>query len=186
MQFGLTMFPTHYAIAPGELARAAEERGFESLFFPEHTHIPASRRSPWPGGDELPREYSHTLDQFVAQSALALDDLLGSALEERRIAQFLRTGLQLALDAVEVLAQPCTFLGEVEQSFERHCDLHVADDAPCRDEVASDRVAQLDFRGSRQRRDRSCLLAQESCIGLASGLQQDVDALAAVDVCFGS
>jgi probable F420-dependent oxidoreductase len=53
------------------LARAAEDLGFESLFVPEHTHIPASRRSPWPGGAELPREYSHTLDPFVALSAAA-------------------------------------------------------------------------------------------------------------------
>jgi len=66
MKFGVIMFPTDYAIGPAELARAVEERGFESLFFPEHTHIPTSRRTPWPGGAELPRDYSHTLDPFVA------------------------------------------------------------------------------------------------------------------------
>jgi probable F420-dependent oxidoreductase len=71
MKFGVTMFPTDYSIGPAELAKAAEERGFESLFFPEHTHIPTSRRSPWPGGGELPMEYSHTLDPFVALSAAA-------------------------------------------------------------------------------------------------------------------
>ena len=71
MKFGITMFPTDYAIAPGELAREVEAHGFESLFFPEHTHIPASRKSPWPGGPELPREYSHTLDLFVALTAAA-------------------------------------------------------------------------------------------------------------------
>lgn len=71
MKFGITMFPTDYSIGPAELARAAEERGFESLFFPEHTHIPTSRRTPWPGGAELPREYSHTLDPFVALGAAA-------------------------------------------------------------------------------------------------------------------
>jgi len=71
MKFGVTMFPTEYSIGPAELARAVEERGFESLFFPEHTHIPTSRRSPWPGGAELPREYSHLLDPFVALSAAA-------------------------------------------------------------------------------------------------------------------
>ena len=49
MQFGAVMFPTDYAMPPDELARALEERGFESVWFPEHTHIPASRRSPWPG-----------------------------------------------------------------------------------------------------------------------------------------
>jgi probable F420-dependent oxidoreductase len=71
MQYGIFMFPTDYAIRPDDLARAAEERGFESLFVPEHTHIPASRRSPWPGGPNLPREYWHTLDPFVALGAAA-------------------------------------------------------------------------------------------------------------------
>jgi probable F420-dependent oxidoreductase len=51
------------------MARLAEERGLESLFFPEHTHIPASRESPWPDGGELPRKYAHTLDLFVAVTA---------------------------------------------------------------------------------------------------------------------
>lgn len=71
MKFGITMFPTDYAIGPGELAREVEAHGFESLFFPEHTHIPASRKSPWPGGPDLPKEYSHTLDLFVALTAAA-------------------------------------------------------------------------------------------------------------------
>lgn len=69
--FGLSMFPTDYAIQPVELAKAAEERGFESLFFPEHTHIPASRKTPYPGGGELPKEYFHTHDPFVALGAAA-------------------------------------------------------------------------------------------------------------------
>src|SRR5919201_4329778 len=72
MDFGLAIFPTDYAISPPDLGRMAEERGFESLWFPEHTHIPASRETPWPGGGELPREYSHTLDPFVALSAAAV------------------------------------------------------------------------------------------------------------------
>ncbi|MFQ5860052.1 MAG: LLM class F420-dependent oxidoreductase [Dehalococcoidia bacterium] len=71
MKFGVCMFPTDYSIGPAELARAVEERGLESLFFPEHTHIPTSRRTPWPGGSELPQEYSHTLDPFVALGAAA-------------------------------------------------------------------------------------------------------------------
>ena len=71
MQYGILMFPADYAIPVTELGRAAEDLGFESLFFPEHTHIPASRRSPWPGGPELPKEYSHTLDPFVAMGAVA-------------------------------------------------------------------------------------------------------------------
>lgn len=69
--FGLLIFPTDYAIAPATLARKAEEFGFESLFFPEHTHIPASRKSPWPGGAELPPEYWHAHDPFVALTAAA-------------------------------------------------------------------------------------------------------------------
>ncbi|HEY5475301.1 MAG TPA: TIGR03619 family F420-dependent LLM class oxidoreductase [Tepidiformaceae bacterium] len=71
MKFGIQMFPTDYAIPVTELGRAAEDLGFESLFFPEHTHIPTSRRTPYPGGTELPLEYSHTLDPFVAMAAVA-------------------------------------------------------------------------------------------------------------------
>jgi len=69
MHLGLCTFVTEYSVDPVTLARQAEERGFESLFFPEHTHIPASRETPYPGGGELPREYSHMLDPFVALAA---------------------------------------------------------------------------------------------------------------------
>jgi probable F420-dependent oxidoreductase len=69
MEFGIGYFPTHDGIGPGAIARLLEEHGFESLFFAEHTHIPASRESPWPGGGELPRKYSHTYDLFVAATA---------------------------------------------------------------------------------------------------------------------
>ena len=69
MDTGVAIFPTHDAIAPPDLARLAEARGHESLFFPEHTHIPADRQSPWPGGRELPRKYAHTFDLFVAVTA---------------------------------------------------------------------------------------------------------------------
>ena len=71
MKHGLAIFATDEGIEPAELAALAEDRGFESLFFPEHTHIPASRESPWPGGAELPKEYSHTYDPFVALTAAA-------------------------------------------------------------------------------------------------------------------
>jgi probable F420-dependent oxidoreductase len=71
MQIGLSMFVTDETIAPIELGRAAEEAGFDALFLPEHTHIPASRESAWSGGAELPREYWHTFDPFVALSAIA-------------------------------------------------------------------------------------------------------------------
>lgn len=70
-RFGVTMFPTDYAIQPVPLARAVEERGLDSLFFPEHTHIPASRATPFPGGTELPKMYWHTHDPFVALGACA-------------------------------------------------------------------------------------------------------------------
>ena len=72
MLYGATMFPTDYAIRPDELARLLEERGFESYWAPEHTHIPASRRTPWPGGPELPKEYWHAHDPFVALTAAAM------------------------------------------------------------------------------------------------------------------
>lgn len=72
MHYGISMFSTDYAIRPDELAREAEARGFESLWMPEHTHIPASRRSPWPGGGDLPEEYWHTYDPFVALTAAAM------------------------------------------------------------------------------------------------------------------
>ena len=71
MKYALTMFPTDDAIRPDEIARAAEERGFESLFFPEHTHIPASRKTPYPAGGDLPREYYRTHDPFVALALAA-------------------------------------------------------------------------------------------------------------------
>lgn len=71
MKFGLLIFPTDYAIQPVELGVAAEERGFESIWLPEHTHIPASRLTPWPGGSDLPKEYWHTHDPFVALAAIA-------------------------------------------------------------------------------------------------------------------
>jgi probable F420-dependent oxidoreductase len=71
MEFGIGYFPTHDAVGPGPLARMVEERGFESLFFAEHTHIPASRESPHPSGSDLPRKYWHTYDLFVALTAAA-------------------------------------------------------------------------------------------------------------------
>ena len=71
MLVGAFHFPTDYGIEMSELARALETRGFESLFVCEHTHIPVSRRSPYPGGGELPKRYSHTHDPFVALSFAA-------------------------------------------------------------------------------------------------------------------
>mgnify|MGYP001342841937 FL=1 len=71
VQFGLTMFATDYSVPVDILAGTAEKLGFESLFVPEHTHIPASRLSPWPGGADLPRDYWHTLDPFVSLALAA-------------------------------------------------------------------------------------------------------------------
>ncbi|HIE82658.1 MAG TPA: LLM class F420-dependent oxidoreductase [Dehalococcoidia bacterium] len=71
MKFGVSMFMTDYALYPDILAKEAEARGFESLWFPEHTHIPASRKSAYPGGGELPQQYYHSLDPFVALTAAA-------------------------------------------------------------------------------------------------------------------
>ncbi|HXH82116.1 MAG TPA: LLM class F420-dependent oxidoreductase [Candidatus Tectomicrobia bacterium] len=71
MHVGVCIFATEYAIRIDELAREAEARGFESLWVPEHTHIPTSRRTPFPGGGPLPKEYAHTLDPFVALMAAA-------------------------------------------------------------------------------------------------------------------
>jgi probable F420-dependent oxidoreductase len=71
MDFGVAIFPTEDVQDPAELGRMAEQRGFECLLFPEHTHIPASRESPYPAGGELPPEYSRTYDPFVALSAVA-------------------------------------------------------------------------------------------------------------------
>ena len=71
MHIGVFIFSTEYAIRIDELARASEERGVESLFVPEHTHIPTSRRSAFAGGAELPKEYKHTLDPFVTLTTAA-------------------------------------------------------------------------------------------------------------------
>ena len=72
MKIGISMFVTDYSISPGALGEAVEERGFESLWLPEHTHIPTSRKSPWGGGPELPQHYKETLDPFMALTAAAM------------------------------------------------------------------------------------------------------------------
>ena len=65
MKLGAFYFPTDYGINVAELGKALEDRGFDSLFVPEHTHIPTSRKTPFPAGGELPKRYSHTHDPFV-------------------------------------------------------------------------------------------------------------------------
>jgi len=69
MKYGVFIFPTDTAIRPDDLAKEVEARGFESLWFPEHSHIPTSRETPWGGREDappLPDQYWHTHDQFVA------------------------------------------------------------------------------------------------------------------------
>jgi probable F420-dependent oxidoreductase len=71
LKAGVMNFATDYSIHPAELAVAAEERGFESLWLAEHSHIPASRETPWPGGAELPQMYYDAVDPFIALSMAA-------------------------------------------------------------------------------------------------------------------
>ena len=72
MKLGVFSFNTEYSIRADDLAIAAEERGFESVWFPEHTHIPASRETEWPAGGELPKEYVHMCDPFASAAAAAV------------------------------------------------------------------------------------------------------------------
>jgi probable F420-dependent oxidoreductase len=69
MQFGGAMFFTDYSMSAMELARALEERGFESVWAPEHSHIPLSRKTPFPGGGDLPKQYYDAMDPFVVLTA---------------------------------------------------------------------------------------------------------------------
>ncbi len=71
MKYGILHFPTEYTMRADRLARAVEERGFESLWLPEHTHIPVTRRTPYPAGGELPRDYLHIADPLVGLAAAA-------------------------------------------------------------------------------------------------------------------
>jgi probable F420-dependent oxidoreductase len=72
MKIGISMFVTDSSISPGELGAAVEARGFESLWMPEHTHIPVSRKSPWGGGPVLPDHYKQTLEPFMSLTAAAM------------------------------------------------------------------------------------------------------------------
>src|SRR6202022_2487093 len=71
MDFGVLMFMTDYAMPVAAMAQAMEERGFESLWHPEHSHIPLSRKTPFPGGGELPKMYHDAMDPFVTLTAAA-------------------------------------------------------------------------------------------------------------------
>ena len=71
MQIGAAMFFTDYSMTPAALGRALEDRGFESLWAPEHSHIPVSRKTPFPGGGDLPKRYYDTMDPFVSLTMAA-------------------------------------------------------------------------------------------------------------------
>ena len=72
MHFGASMFCTDYSMTPAELGPALEDRGFESFWAPEHSHIPLSRKSPWGGGPELPKRYYDVIDPFVGLATAAM------------------------------------------------------------------------------------------------------------------
>src|SRR6201988_4154590 len=72
MEFGASMFFTDYSMRPDELGRALEARGFDSLWAPEHSHIPLSRQSPFPGGGDVPKRYYDVMDPFVTLTAAAM------------------------------------------------------------------------------------------------------------------
>ncbi len=88
MNFGASIFVTDTSIRPDELARELEQRGFESFWIPEHTHIPASRRTPYPAGGDLPQEYWQTYDPFLSLTAA------GAATTKLRLA----TGICLVIE----------------------------------------------------------------------------------------
>jgi probable F420-dependent oxidoreductase len=71
MHIGADIFLTDYSISPTELAEAMEQRGFESVWLPEHSHIPLTRESPWPGGGDLPKRYYDTFDPLVVMGAMS-------------------------------------------------------------------------------------------------------------------
>src|SRR6516225_10967288 len=83
MKVGLTIFPTDYSIQPPDLAIEAEERDFESIWLPEHSHTPTSRKSPWPGGGVLPKYYYESYDPFVSLGAAAAVVSADTARSER-------------------------------------------------------------------------------------------------------
>ena len=72
LNFGTSMFFTDYSMAPGELGQALEERGFESVWAPEHSHIPLSRKTPFPVGSDLPKKYFDAMDPFVTLTVAAM------------------------------------------------------------------------------------------------------------------
>jgi probable F420-dependent oxidoreductase len=69
--FGVHLYPTAYSMDPIDVVKAAEERGLDSATYPEHTHIPTSRKTPFPFGGELPKHYAELHDPFIVMAAAA-------------------------------------------------------------------------------------------------------------------
>ena len=86
MKFGGAMFFTEYSMTAPELAAALEERGYDSVWAPEHSHIPLSRKTPFPGGGELPKQYADAMDPFVVLAAAGMRDQDDQA-RHRRVAR---------------------------------------------------------------------------------------------------
>jgi len=82
MDFGASMFMTDYCIPAAELGRALEERGFESLWNPEHSHIPLSRKTPFPGGGDVPKMYYDAMDPFITLTAAATEGGIAVTVED--------------------------------------------------------------------------------------------------------
>ncbi len=103
MDFGAAMFFTDYAISATDLAQAVEQRGFELLWAPEHSHIPLSRRSPFPAGGDLPRKYAEAMDPFVSLTAAAV------------VTQRLRLGTGVCLVTQRDVIQTAKLVASVDQ-----------------------------------------------------------------------
>ncbi len=103
MDFGAALFFTDYAIGATEFAVALEQRGFESLWAPEHSHIPLSRRSPFPPGGDLPRKYAEAMDPFVSLTAAAV------------VTQRLRLGTGVCLVTQRDVIQTAKLVASVDQ-----------------------------------------------------------------------
>jgi len=114
MDTGVAIFPTQDAIAPAAMARLAEERGHESLFFPEHTHIPASRESAWPGGSDLPRSYRAAELRARADRPVGLM-VMGAPADAKVLEAYAAAGFRRAVHWL-----PSAPRGPVERALDRY------------------------------------------------------------------
>ena len=107
MDFGAAMFFTDYSMSPADLGRALEDRGFESIWAPEHSHIPSSRATPFPQGGELPQKYYDAMDPFVTLTAAAM------------VTKKLRIGTGVCLVTQRDPIQTAKLVASIDQSLER-------------------------------------------------------------------